>query len=197
MREANDITVPCGDGVVNVRVGALILKDGRLLMVGNEKTDYYYTVGGRIKFGETSEQAVRREVLEETGVAMEIDRLGFIQETYFIGDAYANEGRLVYEIGYYYYMKVPEEFHPSSQHFTEEEQGEYLCWIDPLAPHKYFPDFLHTELREPVREVKYILTDEREFGEKPAIPDRGPHLPRGEDWEAARKKTPRNPENQV
>ena len=29
-----DICIPCGDGLVNVRVGAIIYKDGKLLMVG-------------------------------------------------------------------------------------------------------------------------------------------------------------------
>ena len=28
-----DMCVPCGDGLVNIRVGALIVKDGRMLMV--------------------------------------------------------------------------------------------------------------------------------------------------------------------
>lgn len=30
-----DITLPCEDGIVNLRVGAIIQKDGKILMVGN------------------------------------------------------------------------------------------------------------------------------------------------------------------
>lgn len=45
--------VPCENGLINIRVGAIILKDNKLLMVGNlERPNYYYTVGGRIQFGE-------------------------------------------------------------------------------------------------------------------------------------------------
>lgn len=33
--------------------------------------------------GETAEDAVKREVLEETGVAYEADRLAFIHENFF------------------------------------------------------------------------------------------------------------------
>ena len=43
-------------------------------MVGNQKDDYLYSVGGRIKFGESAEEAVVREVLEETGVRLDIPR---------------------------------------------------------------------------------------------------------------------------
>ena len=82
-----DMTVPCEDGLINLRVGAIIMKNGKLLMVGNNRAPYLYSVGGRIKFGETSEEAVEREVFEETGVKMKVDRLGFIHENYFYGDA--------------------------------------------------------------------------------------------------------------
>ena len=57
--------VPCGDGYLNIRVGAVIMKDGKILMAGNERNEYLYSVGGRIKFGETAEEAVRRAGREE------------------------------------------------------------------------------------------------------------------------------------
>lgn len=58
-----DMTVPCEDGLINIRVGAIIMKDGQMLMVGNKiRPEYLYSVGGRIKFGETVEEAVIREV---------------------------------------------------------------------------------------------------------------------------------------
>ena len=63
-----DMTVPFDDGIINIRVGAIIMKDGKFLMVGNERVDYLYSVGGRIRFGETAEEAVIREVFEETGI---------------------------------------------------------------------------------------------------------------------------------
>ena len=59
---APDMSVSCGDGLINLRVGAIILRDGRFLMVRNARSDYFYSVGGRIKMGETAEEAVVREV---------------------------------------------------------------------------------------------------------------------------------------
>ena len=123
---AKDMTVPCDEGLINLRVGAIILKNGKFLMVGNERSDYLYSVGGRIKFGETAEEAVVREVYEETGVRMEIDRLGFIHENYFYGDAPTNLGKLIYEISFFFYMKVPKDFELISNSFTEDESKEFL-----------------------------------------------------------------------
>ena len=45
-----DMCVPCGEGLVNIRVGALIVKDGKILMVESSR-GYFYSVGGRIKMG--------------------------------------------------------------------------------------------------------------------------------------------------
>ena len=36
-----DMSVPCGDGIINLRVGAIILKEGRFLMVRNADAYYY------------------------------------------------------------------------------------------------------------------------------------------------------------
>lgn len=156
-----DMCIPCGEGFVNIRVGAIILKDGKLLMVGNGDVDYLYSVGGRIQFGETAEQAVIREVEEETGTRMEIDRLGFVEENYFYADIPTKAGKLIYEIGFYYYMKVPEDFSPVSQSFTEANQKEFLRWIAPDEGIPMFPEFFATELQHPTDYVRFFSNDSR------------------------------------
>lgn len=157
-----DICVPCDNGFVNIRVGAIILKDGKFLMAGNNRSpEYMYSVGGRIKFGETAEEAVVREVFEETGVKMEIDRLGFIHENFFYGDSDTKRGKLIYEISFFFYMKVPENFEPISNSFTEDGHKEFLRWISPDDPVRYFPEFFRTELLKPQNGVKHFITDNR------------------------------------
>ena len=157
-----DMTVPCDDGLLNLRVGAIIQKGGRLLMVGNHiRPEYLYSVGGRIRFGETAEEAVVREVYEETGVRMEIERLGFVHENYFYGDAPSNLGKLIYEVSFYFYMKVPEDFEPACRSFTEDEHEEFLRWVAPDEPTRYYPEFFRTELARPEPGVRHFVTDER------------------------------------
>ena len=157
----SDMTVPCDSGLINIRVGAVIVRDGRYLMVSNGRSDYLYSVGGRIRFGETAEEAVVREVEEETGVRMEIDRLGFVHENYFYGDAPANLGKLIYEVSFFFYMKVPDGFQPVSGSFTEDGSREYLKWVSADEAVTVYPSFFRTELRHPEKTVKHFVTDER------------------------------------
>jgi len=156
-----DMCVACDDGILNIRVGAIIMKDGRLLMVGNDRANYLYSVGGRIKFGETAEEAVVREVWEETGVNMEIDRLGFVHENYFYGDAPTNFGKLIYEISFFFYMKVPNNFAPISESFTEDNSKEHLRWVSLDEDVKMYPEFFRTELKNPADTVRHFIKDER------------------------------------
>ena len=155
-----DMCVACGDGILNIRAGAIIMKDGKLLMVSNDR-DYLYSVGGRLKFGETAEEAVVREVFEETGVQMEIDRLGFVHENYFYGDAPSNRNKLIYEISFFFYMKVPDTFAPVSDSFTEESSKERLVWVSLDEDVKMYPEFFKTEWKAPTDTVKYFTTDGR------------------------------------
>lgn len=157
----SDCTVEIDEGFINVRVGAIIMKDGKFLMAGNDKDDFLYSVGGRVKFGETSEQAVMREVFEETGVKMDIERLGFIHENFFTADYGLRKDRLMYEISFFYYMKVPDGFEPVCDTFTENGQKEKLVWVDKDSKIKYFPEFFGIELYAQTQGVKHIVTDER------------------------------------
>ncbi|MFH1780163.1 MAG: NUDIX domain-containing protein [Candidatus Micrarchaeota archaeon] len=62
-----------------VAVGAFILNDdGELLLTKSHKFNNKWTIpGGHIEYGETIEQALKREALEETGLKIKI--LSFIQ----------------------------------------------------------------------------------------------------------------------
>ena len=158
---ASDMTLPIDNGYVNVRVGAIIMQGDRFLMVGNDQSPYLYSVGGRLHFGETAEEAVVREVFEETGIRMEIDRLGFVHENYFYGDSPSNLGKLIYEISFYFYMKVPHDFSPMSESFTEDNSKEHLKWVSLDEDIKMYPEFFRTELKHPTDTVKHFVSDER------------------------------------
>ena len=153
-----DLCVKTEDGILNIRVGAIIMKDGKFLMAGNDRFDHLYSVGGRVRFGETAEEAVVREVFEETGVKMEVDRLGFVQECFFEGDTEFKKGNIVHEISFYFYMKVPKDFEPVCYSFTEDGNLEYLKWITTDEPQIFYPEFFRTELLNPSQGIKHFVT---------------------------------------
>lgn len=154
----HDLCVKMDEGILNIRVGAIIMKDGKFLMVENDRDEHMYSVGGRIKFGETAEEAVVREVFEETGIEMEVDRLGFVHENFFPGDTLVKKGNIVHEISFFFYMKVPEDFQPVCMSFTEDDVKEHLVWIQADHPKKYYPEFFKTELKNPSEGVKHFVT---------------------------------------
>ena len=69
-----DITYREGGGKFNYRVCAVMVHEGRLLAMRDERSPYYYLPGGRVKLGETAEDAVLRELREELGISAAIRR---------------------------------------------------------------------------------------------------------------------------
>lgn len=148
-----DLTFRNDGGDFSLRVRAIILDGGRLLMV-RHPMGYYYPVGGRVHMGESSVDALLREVLEETGVAMEIDRLGFLHENFFFDE---KRGANHHEIALYYYMRpLP----GLSARRLCGSSGDALCWLplDALAPERLYPTFFKTRLTEPSDRLEHIFT---------------------------------------
>ena len=87
------------------RAAAIIVEDGCVLFAGNENEDYFYSIGGAVHMGETAQDAVKREVLEETGVEYEIDHLAVIHENFFNENNGSLRGMDCHEIALYYLMK--------------------------------------------------------------------------------------------
>ena len=111
----SDCTVPIDDGLLNIRVGAIICRGNEFLMMENDKDPFLYSVGGRVKFGETAQEAIVREVLEETGTQMEIDRLGFVHENYFYLDEPGRENLFLYENARRFFAGLREFYGEQSQ----------------------------------------------------------------------------------
>jgi 8-oxo-dGTP diphosphatase len=55
--------------------GIVVRDDGRVLVVQRRDNGHWEPPGGVLELGETFEQGVRREVAEETGVDVRVDRL--------------------------------------------------------------------------------------------------------------------------
>lgn len=142
------------------RAAAIIIENDSVLLASNEKSDYYYSVGGGVHMGETAEQAVIREVYEETGVMYEVERLAFIHENFFDGDG-ITEGKKCHEISFYFLMKPRGTLDINSQSYCAEGK-EYMSWIPVTKLHKYkvFPIFFREKLINMSSGIEHIVTIE-------------------------------------
>lgn len=144
------------------RAGAIIIEDDCVLFASNEVDDYLYSIGGGVHMGETAEEAVLREVFEETGVHYEIDYLAVIHENFFDENAGTLKGLDCHEISFYFMMKSrgTKELHSNS---TTQGMKEYMNWIPikDLGKYKAFPSFLMDYLSREHSGIEHIITDER------------------------------------
>ncbi|HWR65329.1 MAG TPA: NUDIX domain-containing protein [Bellilinea sp.] len=152
-----DISFRTGEGRFNFRVGAIIIQDNQILMVRNFRDPYYYSVGGRVHLHESLEEAVLREVLEETGVPLEIEKLGFIHENFFTLE---HSGEVFHEISFFYYMKPVANFLQINASLTEDGIEEKLEWIplDKINEYALYPEFFKTDLYSGLDQVQHFVT---------------------------------------
>lgn len=115
------------------RAAGICIADGRVLLCRSPELPFWYIPGGRVHTGESSLDALRRELAEEIGVEPVIERLVYVVENFF-----DFEGQRLQEIGLYFVVSFPEGSEPMSWDTpvirTETGDGQPLEWAwHPLA----------------------------------------------------------------
>lgn len=81
-----DLSFIFGHQKFNDRVCAVIINNGRILAMRDERSPYYYLPGGRVQMGETAEHALVREIREELGIKARIERPLWLNQAFFRAD---------------------------------------------------------------------------------------------------------------
>ena len=153
----DDIGIKFDSGRFRLRGVGIIIKNGKVLMVHDEKRKYYYAIGGAVRVGEKTSDAAIREVFEESGLSVEIDRLLLVQENFF-----EMEDGLHHEVAFYYLMKDIGNQEISDDRVLDfNDEGLEWLSISELSNYKVYPQIYNVILKEIPNEIVHIVVDER------------------------------------
>ncbi len=160
-----DCTFLTDEGKFNVRVCALILHEGRILLGRCEGDTSWHTVGGRLQTGETLRRGVERECCEETTVPLRTERLAALCENFF-----DFHGTPYHELSFYYQMEAPTDVTAIPHEFHDAGHREELRWfpVAKLDPCSVLPPFIGELLARqdnwPLHIVRHESEGTTEFG---------------------------------
>lgn len=138
-------------------VRAVIIRNGKLLVLHDERSPHYYLPGGKVGMGETAEQAVLREVKEELGIDAQIGRALWLDQNFFTEKV---DNERYHELGLYFLLRIKDD------ELTEEKfvvkEGKHTLRFEWLAFERLqgeylYPNFIKTEIFALPRNMKMII----------------------------------------
>ena len=128
---AEDISYTNGHQRFRYRAAAIIIEEGAICFMSSPSEDYHYSVGGAVQFGETTEEAVLREVLQKKlDSNMKLTAWSAFTKISFQIQTVSSEGQIA--------MK------PKGKQFQSQIEDETVHWIpiQELENHRVFPTFI-------------------------------------------------------
>lgn len=150
------------------RIVGIVLDRGRVLLHRTDDMTFWALPGGRAELMEASAETLVREMREEIGVEVKVDRLLWLAENFF-----HNEGRAHHELGLYFLMHLPPDSLLRAQSSFLGHEGDmavHFEWfpVDTLEDVPLFPSFLRTGLRSiPDHIVHIVHVDSAEESAQP------------------------------
>jgi ADP-ribose pyrophosphatase YjhB (NUDIX family) len=144
-------------GRFNFRVVGVVIHDGRVLLHHAEHDNFWALPGGRAELMEPSTATIAREMREELGVEVRVERLLWVVENFFQYDELG-----FHELALYFLIHLPHDsplVHESSFDGIEGHKRLMFRWfrIESLERVRLFPSFLRTALRSLPDAVTHVV----------------------------------------
>lgn len=152
-----------GNNWFRYRTAAIIVENGCVLFTTSKSNDYFYTVGGGVHMGEKSEDCIKREVFEETGIEYEVDHLAMVVENFFTGNSASFDKMNCQCLEFYFVMKSRGSQELKSHSTNADNEVEEMHWIPiaDLQKTNIKPSFLRERLPEILnsKQILHVVTD--------------------------------------
>jgi 8-oxo-dGTP pyrophosphatase MutT (NUDIX family) len=129
-----------GNQRVNIVVRGLIFREGHLLVTQWKSRGESFAIGGRVEFGEPLVEALRREVLEETGAEVSIKKL-----LYFGENIFHHKGTAFHEYGWYFWVEPDRDICTLDEIIPNPDHADLIIRylkVDQASLNKFWPRFL-------------------------------------------------------
>jgi ADP-ribose pyrophosphatase YjhB (NUDIX family) len=147
-----------GDWRFQCRVAGIAVDQGRVLLHHADFEDFWTFPGGRAELSEPLAAGVRREMREELGAEVTVERLLWVVENFF---SYA--GKAYHELGFYFLITFPpgSPVLAASTPILRDADDTRLIFqwhpIDALEEVRLFPAFLRRALRTLPENVTHVV----------------------------------------
>jgi|SRR3990167_237543 len=103
----------------------LVVHEDKILLVNTKSTGKWFVPGGEVSQGEKIEEAIKREVFEETGIEIEVEKFLTFREVFFyydpLDEAYQN-----YAL---YFRCKPKTLHLTDKNNVADDESDKPAWI--------------------------------------------------------------------
>jgi ADP-ribose pyrophosphatase YjhB (NUDIX family) len=145
-------------GRFTYRAAGVALHDSHILLQRAEHTAQWFLPGGRGEMLETSYATLQREMYEELGVSIQVRRLLWIAENFFV-----KRGKPWHEISFCFLMNLPSDFIERTKHTAvlcqEQNMTFEFRWlpVDTLPSLQVYPSFLPQKLARLPQQIEHIV----------------------------------------
>lgn len=156
------IKIKTDDYNFKFRVSGIIVKENKILLVEMDNSGFLCLPGGYVELGETTEVAVRRELLEEIRKPFEISEYLGVVENYFIN----KYNKKMHEISFYYLMKSNDILNTENFSLIENDKGRkikldfYWVDLDQINDYDVRPGFLKNILKSEKMKFEHLIFNE-------------------------------------